>query len=42
MVNLRFPNIKGANEREQLKEMQSYLHQLVGELQFALNAIELP
>lgn len=40
MVNLRFPNIKGANEREQLKEMQSYLHQLVGELQFALNAIE--
>ena len=40
MVNLRFPNIKGANEREQLKEMQSYLHQLVGELQFALNTIE--
>ena len=40
MVDLRLPNIKGANEREQLKEMQSYMYQLVEQLQFALNTIE--
>lgn len=40
MVDLRLPNIKGANEREQLKEMQSYMYQLVEQLQYALNTIE--
>lgn len=40
MVNLRLPNIKGTTEREQLKEMQSYLYQIVEQLQFALNTIE--
>ena len=42
MVNLRLPNMKGVTEREQLKEMQSYLYQLVEQLQFALNTIESP
>ena len=40
MVNLRLPNINGANEREKLVQMQSYLYQLVEQLQFALNTIE--
>ena len=40
MINLQLPNIKGINEREQLKEMQSYLYQLVEQLQFALNTVE--
>ena len=40
MVNLRLPNMKGKTEREQLKEMQSYMYQLVEQLQFALNTIE--
>lgn len=38
-VNLRFPNITGTSEREQLAQMRSYLHQLVGELQWALNNV---
>ena len=38
-MELRYPNIKGKTEREQLAEVKSYLHQLVGELQFALNTI---
>lgn len=40
MVNLRLPNINGANEREKLAQMQSYLYQLVEQLQFALNTVE--
>ena len=38
-INLRFPNITGTSEREQLAQMRSYLHQLVGELQWALNNV---
>lgn len=38
-INLRFPNITGISEREQLAQMRSYLHQLVGELQWALNNV---
>ena len=38
-INLRFPNITGLSEREQLAQMKSYLHQLVGELQWALNNV---
>jgi hypothetical protein len=38
-MELRYPNIKGKTEREQLAEVKSYLHQLVGELQFALNSV---
>lgn len=39
-MELRFPNITGTTEREQLVQMKSYLHQLVGELQFAIGGIE--
>lgn len=37
--DFRYPNIKGKTEREQLAEVKSYLHQLVGDLQFAFNSI---
>lgn len=40
MIDLRYPNITGNSEREQLAQMKSYLHQLVGELQFAIGGIE--
>ena len=36
-IDLRLPDIKG-NEREQLKQIRSYLYQLVSQLQFALNS----
>ena len=39
MINLRLPNITGTSEREQLSQMKSYLHQLVGELQYALQTV---
>lgn len=35
-IDLRLPDIKG-NEREQLKQIRSYLYQLIPQLQFALN-----
>lgn len=38
-INLRYPNITALSEREQLAQMKSYLHQLVGELQWALNNV---
>lgn len=38
MTNLRFPNINAGTEREQLAQIKSYLHQLVGELNWALNS----
>ena len=40
MIDLRYPNITGTTEREQLAQMKSYLHQLVGELQYAIGGIE--
>lgn len=40
MIDLRLPNITGATEKEQLTQMKSYLHQLVGDLQFAISGIE--
>lgn len=40
MIDLRYPNITGTSEREQLAQMKSYLHQLVGDLQFAISGIE--
>lgn len=39
-VNLRFPNITGHSDREQLIQMKSYMHQLVEQLQWAFNSIE--
>lgn len=42
MVDIRLPNIKGTTEKEQLREMKSYLYQLVGQLQWALNEVNKP
>lgn len=39
-INLRFPNIQGQTEREQLVQVKSYLHQLVEQLQWAFNTID--
>ena len=38
-IELIVPNFKG-NDREQLKQIQSYLYQLVSQLQFALNQMD--
>ena len=38
-LNLRLPNINGLSEKEQLAQIRSYLHQLVGELEFAFNTL---
>ena len=35
-VNIRYPNITAASEREQLAQLKSYLHQLVDQLNYAL------
>lgn len=40
MINIRLPNITAATEKEQLLQVKSYLHQLVGELNWALASIE--
>ena len=39
-VNLRYPNITGHSEREQLVQMKSYMHQLVEQLQWAFNSMD--
>lgn len=39
MAELRYPNITGNTEREMLAQMKSYLYQLVGQLQFALDNV---
>ena len=38
-VNIRYPNITGGTEREQLSQVKSYLHQLVEQLNYALPTI---
>lgn len=35
-VNIRYPNITGLSEKEQLVQIKSYLHQLVEQLNYAL------
>lgn len=35
-TELRYPNITGVTDKEQLSQMRSYLHQLVDQLQYAL------
>lgn len=40
MINIRLPNITAPTEKEQLMQVKSYLHQLVGELNWALSSIE--
>lgn len=39
MLTLRYPNITGATEKEQLMQMRNYLNQLVDELQWGLSAV---
>lgn len=39
-IEIRYPSITALTEREQLLQMKSYLYQLVGELQYALNNID--
>lgn len=39
MVDIRLPSITGTTEKEQLLQIKSYLHQLVGQLQWALNDV---
>ena len=39
-INIRFPNITGKSEAEQLTQVKSYLHQLAEQLNWALTTIE--
>lgn len=39
-INFRYPNITGVSEREQLAQIQSYLHQLVEQLNYAFSTWE--
>lgn len=39
-IKLRYPNITGTNEREQIEQIKRYLFQLVDELQFADNGAQ--
>ena len=38
-INIRYPNITGLSEKEQLTQVKSYLHQLVDQLNYALPTI---
>lgn len=40
MIDIRLPNITAKDEAGQLQQVRSYLHQLVGELNYALSTIE--
>lgn len=40
MMDLRYPNITGGTEQEQIVQMRSYLHQLVEQLNWALGAVD--
>ena len=40
MIDLRYPNITGRTEAEQMVQVKSYLHQLVEQLNWALSNIE--
>lgn len=39
-INLRLPNITATDDRGKLAQLQSYMHQLVGELNWALSTVE--
>lgn len=39
-IDLRYPQIQGNTEAEQLVQVKSYLHQLVEQLNWALNAVQ--
>ena len=38
-INIRYPNISGISEKEQLAQIKSYLHQLVEQLNYALQTL---
>ena len=40
MMDLRYPNITGITEQEQIGQMRSYLHQLVEQLNWALGEVD--
>ena len=40
MMDIRLPNINGKTEAEQLAQIKSYLYQFAGQLQWALNTVE--
>ena len=40
MIELRYPNIQGKTEAEQLVQVKSYLHQLVEQLNWAMKTVE--
>ena len=40
MTDLRYPNITGITEQEQIGQMRSYLHQLVEQLNWALGEVD--
>ena len=40
MIDLRYPNITGKTEAEQMVQVKSYLNQLVEQLNWALNSVE--
>ena len=39
-VNIRLPNITGHSDKEKLQQVQSYMYQLVEQLNYALSAVE--
>lgn len=40
MMNIRYPNITGKTEAEQIAQMKSWLIQLVDQLNWALSVLE--
>ena len=40
MKDIRYPNITGRTEAERLRQMESYLRQLVDQLNYALSQLE--
>lgn len=40
MIDLRLPNIQGKTDAEQLAQVKTYLHQLVQQLNWALNTVD--
>ena len=39
-VKIRYPNITGGSEREQLAQIKSFLYQLVDQLNYALSTLD--
>ena len=41
MTHFRLPNITGASEKEQLQQIKSYLYQLIDQLNWAFEQLEI-